>query len=407
MARPKKLIPSYRRHRASGQAIVTINGVDHYLGRHGTKASEREYDRLVSEWLESGRSPSFGTAASDLTIAELLVGYLKHAKAYYGDGARGEFANMKRVATPLRELYARTKAVEFGPLQLKAVRRQFVDGGASRSYANACTRRVVRIFRWAVADGLLPAAVPDALAAVPGLRAGRSEARETAKVKPVSVAMVEQTIPHLSSVVAAMVAFQRYTGCRPGEVCNLRAGDVRRDGKVWEAELSEHKTAHLGKSRILFIGPRAQEVITAYLLRPADGFCFDPREALEERRERDHANRTTPLSCGNRRGTNVKRNPKRKAGDHYTTQSYARAISRACELAYPAPDDLEGDALKAWRREHSWSPNQLRHLLATEVRREHGLEASKVLLGHSAIGVTQHYAEIDRGKALEIAAKIG
>jgi hypothetical protein len=38
--------PKYRKHRASGQAIVTLSGKDHYLGRYGTKASEREYDRL-------------------------------------------------------------------------------------------------------------------------------------------------------------------------------------------------------------------------------------------------------------------------------------------------------------------------------------------------------------------------
>lgn len=407
MARPKKRIPSYRLHRSSGQAVVTISGIDYYLGRHGTKASEREYDRLVSEWLESGRSPSFGAAASELSIAELLLGYLKHAKDYYGDGPRGEYANMKRAASEVKRLYARTRVVDFGPLQLKAVRRQFVEGGVSRTYANACTRRVVRIFRWGVAEGLLPAAVPDALAAVPGLRAGRGEARETAKVRAVPIATVQETLPHLSTVVRAMVEFQRLTGCRPGEVCKLRAGDVRRDGKVWEAELSDHKTAHLGKTRVLFIGPRAQEVLTPYLLRPADAYCFDPRETLNQRRERDSARRKTPLSCGNRPGTNRKPKPRRQPKDHYTTQSYARAIARACELAFPAPEDLDKDALKAWRREHTWSPNQLRHLLATEVRREHGLEASKVLLGHSAIGVTQHYAELDRTKALEIAAKIG
>ncbi len=31
--------PKYRRHKASGQAIVTLSGHDHYLGPHGTAAS--------------------------------------------------------------------------------------------------------------------------------------------------------------------------------------------------------------------------------------------------------------------------------------------------------------------------------------------------------------------------------
>jgi len=37
--------PKYRKHRASDRAIVTLNGKDHYLGPHGTKASKAEYDR--------------------------------------------------------------------------------------------------------------------------------------------------------------------------------------------------------------------------------------------------------------------------------------------------------------------------------------------------------------------------
>jgi len=62
-------LPKYRRHKASGQAIVPLNGRDHYLGRYGTKASRVEYDRMTSEWLANGRQP-LSTSASgpaDLT----------------------------------------------------------------------------------------------------------------------------------------------------------------------------------------------------------------------------------------------------------------------------------------------------------------------------------------------------
>ena len=44
-------VPKYRKHKATGQAIVTIQGRDFYLGPHGTKASKLEYDRLIGEWL--------------------------------------------------------------------------------------------------------------------------------------------------------------------------------------------------------------------------------------------------------------------------------------------------------------------------------------------------------------------
>jgi hypothetical protein len=31
-------IPRYRRHKPSGQAVVTLNGKDHYLGRYNSAA---------------------------------------------------------------------------------------------------------------------------------------------------------------------------------------------------------------------------------------------------------------------------------------------------------------------------------------------------------------------------------
>ena len=50
---PASRVPSYRRHRPSGQAAVTLNGRDIYLGTWNTKASRAEYDRRVGEWLKT------------------------------------------------------------------------------------------------------------------------------------------------------------------------------------------------------------------------------------------------------------------------------------------------------------------------------------------------------------------
>ena len=47
--------PSYRQHKASGQAIVTLNGEDVYLEPFGSKTSRRQYDQVVAEWLARGR----------------------------------------------------------------------------------------------------------------------------------------------------------------------------------------------------------------------------------------------------------------------------------------------------------------------------------------------------------------
>lgn len=95
MPRLNQSVPKYQKHKASGQAVVTINGRDYYLG---AKARKLEYDRLITEWLSSGRSLSFGASQPELTVVELVADYLRFAKGYYGEGSHGTFATMKRVA---------------------------------------------------------------------------------------------------------------------------------------------------------------------------------------------------------------------------------------------------------------------------------------------------------------------
>ena len=89
MPRLTSAAPKYRKHKPTGQAVVTLSGKDFYLGQHGTRASRREYDRLVGEWQAAGRRLPAGE--SDLTVTELLAAYLRHAKSYYrrADGTPG------------------------------------------------------------------------------------------------------------------------------------------------------------------------------------------------------------------------------------------------------------------------------------------------------------------------------
>jgi hypothetical protein len=110
MPRLSHSTPRYRKHRASGQAIVELGGKRHYLGPHGTKASKREYDRLLAEWLSSGRSASYGKPEVELTITELIRDFLAHAKKFYGDTRRGTYRNLLLGVRPLKELYGRTPA---------------------------------------------------------------------------------------------------------------------------------------------------------------------------------------------------------------------------------------------------------------------------------------------------------
>ena len=80
-------LPKYRKHRSSGQAVVTLNGRDFYLGPHGTKASKLQYDRLLAEWLQNSRNPFCGLD-DGITVVELCARYFKFAKEYYQRGGK-------------------------------------------------------------------------------------------------------------------------------------------------------------------------------------------------------------------------------------------------------------------------------------------------------------------------------
>jgi hypothetical protein len=56
----------------------------------------------------------------------------------------------------LRQLYAHLPAAEFGPLALKAIRQKLIDAGHSRGYINKLMAIVPRVFKWAVAEELVP-----------------------------------------------------------------------------------------------------------------------------------------------------------------------------------------------------------------------------------------------------------
>lgn len=411
MGRPAS-IPRATLHRGSGQAVVRLNGRDFYLGRFGSAKAKAEYDRRIAEWLAGGRQAP-GPTAHTRTVAEVILAYWQHAQTHYRmpDGSPGGELGLVRLALrPLKALYGRTAASEFGPLALKAVREQFIKAGQSRPVVNKNVNRIRRVFKWATENELVPPSVFHGLQAVAGLQKGRTSAREPEPIGPVSDAVVEATLAFCGPIVADMVRLQRLTGCRPGEVCILRPCDVNRTGEVWEFKLARHKSEHRGKARVILIGPKAQAILRPYLLRPADSFCFSPSEAEQARLEARHAARKTPMSCGNRPGSNRKPKPRRAPGEVYGVHEYRRALHRAVDMANAETrkrcleqgrEPRDGELLR------HWGPNRLRHAAATEIRQRFGLEAAQTVLGHSKADVTQVYAERDLQLARQVALEAG
>jgi integrase len=250
---------------------------------------------------------------------------------------------------------------------------------------------------------------------------------------------VEAVLPLVSPQVAALIRLQLLTGARPGELLALRARELDtsaqagggRDG-VWAFRPRAHKNAHRGRERVIYLGPAAQGVLAEFMAgRPVDAYLFSPAEAEEARRAELHRRRRTQLSCGNRPGSARRESPVHQPGPYYTTASYRRAIQRACDLAFPPPDRLrprvveggrreteeqfearltprERAELRAWREKHRWHPHQLRHTAATRIRREFGLEAAQLVLGHASAAITDAvYAERDLSKVADVIRRVG
>ena len=117
------------------------------------------------------------------------------------------------------------------------------------------------MFKWAVANELIPPPVYQGLMAVSGLRKGRSEAKESEPVRPVSQTDVDAAVAKLSPTIGAMVRIQLLTGARPGEICMMRTADIDQTGPVWVYHPEHHKTEIHGHSRTIHIGLRAQAVL--------------------------------------------------------------------------------------------------------------------------------------------------
>lgn len=420
-------LPSYRRHAKSGQAVVTLNGRDYYLGPHGTKASRREYDRVTAEWLAGGRELSPGVRGAELSVAELVNGFRAHVSEYYRhpDGTpTQEVKSFQYALRLLREVYGDTAASQFGPLALRALQTKMIAKGWCRGVVNQQTRRIRAAFKWASERELIPPSVFHGLLAVSGLKRGRTDARETEPVRPVAESVVEQALQHATPTIAAMVRLQMLTGMRPGEVCSMRTGDIDQSGKVWVYKPAWHKMSYRGLSRTILIGPQAQRALAPYLKPDLQAAVFSPRQSEGERLAALHTARVTPKGQGNEPGTHRQRRPLTAPGNAYSTLSYDQAIRHACNACWPLPDDLKrakgettkewqerlGDRWQAvldWRREHRWAPNQLRHNFATTVRKQHGLEAAQVLLGHARADVTQVYAERDLTTAMAVIGRVG
>jgi integrase len=366
---PRRNLPRLCRHRPSGRAYVTDpeSGRQVPMGAWGTPEADAAYAAWLEAFVARRREAPGLPPAGSLTCDQLAESFLGWADAYYlKDGV--PTSEPKSFAAALRHahaLYGPAPAASFGPAALRAARERMVAAGWKRRWVNAQTRRLVRVWKWAVERELLPETCWRALEAVTPLAAGRSAAPEGEKVEAVAAEDFEATLPHLTPRLAALARVHLY-GCMRGvEARILRPCDLRPEGALWLYTPRTHKTAHRGRKKEVWLGPKAQETLRPWLEK-----CPSPTHAVFHYR-----------------------------GKAQTLQGYHRSVKLACARASAARGAGGLPAV-------SWSPRQLRHTGLTLVRAALGREAARAVGGHANAATTDVYAdpswELARRAALEL-----
>lgn len=351
------------------------------------------------------------------SIESLCGLYLAWAEGRYRrqDGTPSSQAEIARCAVArVLTVLPRMPAEDMTSARLEAVQQHMVGEGLSRTTVNRYTHSIKHLFKWAARKGYLSPHVYAGLIVVGGLRAGQMSVREPEPVTTVALEHVEAAIAHAPPIVADMIRLHSLTGMRPGELVGLTPAQVDRDGllvdgvRVWLYRPTVHKTSYRGHHRAVVLGPRAQEVLAPYLLRAPESPCFQPCEVARQRAEMRQDGRCRRWDEADSPDARI-----RPPGNRYTTGTYRRAVEWAIRAARRAlaasnaktmpPKLAAAEAAKALPM---WSPNQLRHNVATEAART-SLDVASTVLGHASVNTTLIYAERDARTAARWAAKHG
>ena len=291
---------------------------------------ERNYRVKIAEWRNNhGVLPN----TVDLTINEILNGYLKYAEDYYvkNDKPTTQYGIIVQAIKPLAEMYGHTEANKFTPQLLDVVRDEYKKVrlrrnpslGLTRGVVNQKIRVIVRIFQWAAGRNLILPTTWYGLNAFEKqfrLVKNRSSFRETKKVTPVERDHVDAIKDYVTPQVWGLIELQWQSAARAGDVTIIRTCDIDMSGNVWIYTPHTHKSEHHDIERRILLNKPAQRILKPFL-KPNDpeAYLFSPRDVVATRRANAKRRRTKPIS--------------KRFNARYTVVSYNRAIHKGINRA--------------------------------------------------------------------------
>ncbi len=355
--------PRLRTHKGTGQAfcewVTKGKRQIRYFGKAGAKEATDAYTRFTVEWatgMAQARPVAPGETVYLCDLVEAWVAYCENGHdgqgGYKKHGKKTSEYHLQRSATSYAvALYGELPVDEFGPDQLRAVRKSIIDRGLARRTVNGYQTRIVQMFGWGVGKRLAHADVWAELKQVELLERGKTAAPDRPRRRSAPWSRVTAVFEHLHKnpgkrqVLETLIRAHWFIGCRPQDITGLTPADLdRHEDSLWLWTVDKHKNEHRDQPLTYWIGPKVQAVLAPLLAGcPADRPVF---------------------------GWPSKRNGHpRKA---VTRVEYGRFVKRACKLAGVDP----------------WTPHQIRKARATEVMRRYESEAAAA----AAIGDTPEVA---------------
>jgi hypothetical protein len=421
MFQKKEFVPPPMTLHQTGQARVQWEGESFYLGKYGSAAAFKAYQRLLPHLEERFYAKKAGVPQpvreGELTIDEGLLRWFaflttNEAGDLLPDGTlSSHFQKVKWHTRPLSELYGDQSPEAFTAQKLSELRGTMRTGKWREkpkpkkwavSYANAAVKSIIEFFAWLEANGLVAPGKREHLMSIKPLRHELVQERGV-----VSDAAVETVCKYTSPTVAAIIKLQRLSAARPSEILRMTPGEIDRSRAVWVYSPRRHKTAWHGIVRQIPLGEKCQEILTPFLEKcQPDEFLFKPSDTKEWHRSRrlgkQKPDRTTPIYPSELKRRKklidqrrIKRVSKPRDMSGYNRQTYYKAVKYAIKKAKKAGEQMS-----------DWFPYMLRHTRITEVQQKYGWEEAAAFAGHASPSTTKQYSHQRKARALELASKI-
>jgi integrase len=348
MARPEKLVPTYLTKKPNLARLLWRGETRSLPGKYNSAESWAEFNRLCAIVAATGSLPHVKSDVKTLTIKDLGKRYLKAMTVKFGKESK-EPQYLSYAVRDCIKLFGSSPADAFSPPELKAVRASILKSGCVRRTANKRTQQIIRMFRWAVEEGLTPADQWQRLLAVEPIGKGHYGAVDNPKVQPVSTNDMNKALEFVSDEARDALKILAITGMRTGELLRMRPQDCDMSGRHWIYKTEIHKTGRKTGATSIVIPEPATLILSGRMPRDFTKPWF--RHGL----------------------------------------SWLRlAVCRACVKA-GIPH---------------WHPHQLRHQMATRVAESLTRGDAQKLLRHHDPKMTDHYAVETDATLLRIADQL-